>query len=42
MDKKLDVGAIVGDLFWGTLAILGMLASVALIATVMRLSVGKW
>jgi hypothetical protein len=42
MDKKIDVGAIVGDIWWGILPIVGMLASVGLVALVMRLSIGKW
>lgn len=42
MNKKIDVRAIVEDLWWGILPIVGMLASAALIATVMRLSTGKW
>ena len=42
MDKKIDVGAIIGDIWWGILPIVGMLASVGLVALVMRLSIGKW
>jgi hypothetical protein len=42
MDKKFDVGAIIEDIFWGVLPIVGMLASVGLVALVMRLSLGKW
>jgi hypothetical protein len=42
MQKKFDVKAIIDDLFWGTLPVLGMLAAVGTIALVMRLSIGKW
>lgn len=42
VNKKIEVRAIVEDLWWGILPIVGMLASAALIATVMRLSTGKW
>lgn len=42
MEKKFDVNAIIDDLFWGALPVLGMLAAVGTIALVMRLSIGKW
>jgi hypothetical protein len=42
MEKKFDAGAIIEDIFWGVLPIVGMLASVGLVALVMRLSIGKW
>ena len=42
MEKKFDVNAIVNDIFWGVLPVVGMLAAVGTIALVMRLSIGKW
>ncbi|HTX16318.1 MAG TPA: hypothetical protein VMD77_13555 [Candidatus Baltobacteraceae bacterium] len=42
MNKKIDLKAIAEDLFWGALPVVGMLASVGLVALVMRLSIGKW
>lgn len=42
MNKKIDVGAIIGDIWWGILPIVGMLASMGLVALVFRLSLGKW
>jgi hypothetical protein len=42
MGKKLDVRAIISELWWGTLPIIGMLASAGLIALGMKISVGKW
>ncbi|HEX4003296.1 MAG TPA: hypothetical protein VHX36_11650 [Candidatus Acidoferrales bacterium] len=42
MKQKFDVAAILDDIFWGTLPVLGMLAAVGTIALVMRLSIGKW
>ncbi|HEX4076274.1 MAG TPA: hypothetical protein VHX49_12810 [Candidatus Acidoferrales bacterium] len=42
MEKKFDVKAIVEDLFWGALPVIGMLAAVGTIALVFRLSLGKW
>jgi hypothetical protein len=42
MEKKFDVKAIVDDIFWGILPVIGMLAAVGTIALVMRLSIGKW
>jgi hypothetical protein len=42
VNKKIDVGAIIGDIWWGILPIVGMLASMGLVALVFRLSLGKW
>jgi hypothetical protein len=42
MNKKIDLKALIEDLFWGVLPVVGMLASAGLIALVMRLSIGKW
>jgi hypothetical protein len=36
------VAAIVDDIFWGVLPVVGLLAAVGLLALVMRLSLGKW
>jgi len=42
MNKKIDLGALFDDMFWGALPVIGMLAAVGLVAVVMRLSLGKW
>jgi hypothetical protein len=42
MDKKIDIRAIIVDIWWGILPIVGMCAGVGLVAVVMRLSIGKW
>jgi len=42
MDRKFDVKAIIEDIWWGVLPVIGMLAAVGTIALVMRLSIGKW
>lgn len=42
MDKKIDVRAIIEDIWWGIMPIVGVVAGVGLIALVMRLSIGKW
>jgi hypothetical protein len=42
VNKKIDFAAFIEDVFWGVLPVVGMLASVGLVAVVMRLSIGKW
>lgn len=42
MKKKIDLGALFEDMFWGALPIMGVLAATFLVALVMRLSLGKW
>lgn len=42
MNKKIDLAELAEDIFWGVLPVVGMLASVGLVALVMRLSIGKW
>jgi hypothetical protein len=42
MNKKIDIGAIIEDIWWGILPIVGMCAGVGLVALVFRLSLGKW
>jgi hypothetical protein len=42
MENKFDAKAIVYDIFWAILPIIGMLALVGTLALGVRLSTGKW